>query len=464
VFRPEPLVAFSLVTSVSGPLQAQGSQGALRFFGTGTDQQDRVRIPIDDDGPGPDASAPCDVGAGSFTLEFWLRGELADNGSANAGGDVQTLSINWIEGNIVFDRDIFGGSERDFGASLAGGFVRFGVGRGDGAGSSEVTIEGDVNVLDGHWHHVALVRDAAAGRIAIYVDGLLDFQSSSGLNTADLSYPDAGVPGQVTPWGPYIVLAAEKHDAGPAYPSFAGFLDELRVWNVARTQAAILADYERVVSASASGLVAYYRFEEGAGTAILDSSAAGSPTGLLVANLPGNGQRVSFAADPANVAPVSSGALPSGFVREQLVAGLEEPTALEFLPDGRLLIAQRGGVIRVRSASGALLPAPLVSLPTDVAGGERGLVALAADPGFATNGYLYAYYTTLEPRNRVGRFTVVGDTASLASEFVVWENPALAVDYHHGGARVAVERLLARYNEIVEEYETDPSLRINLER
>ena len=51
---------------MDGTAWAQDSQYGLRFYGTGVNQQDRVRIVIDDNAPGPNASAPCDVGAGSF--------------------------------------------------------------------------------------------------------------------------------------------------------------------------------------------------------------------------------------------------------------------------------------------------------------------------------------------------------------------------------------------------------------
>ncbi|MEP0846216.1 MAG: PQQ-dependent sugar dehydrogenase [Phycisphaerae bacterium] len=412
---------------------AQASQFALRFHGTGIGQQDRVRIPIDDNAPGPDASAPCDVGAGDFSIELWLRGSLANNTSANSGGDNESFDLRWITGNIIVDRDIFGGSERDWGVSIAGGFVRFGVGRGDAGGAVENTIEGDVSVLDDAWHHVACVRDAAAGQLRIYVDGNLDYAGSTGVTSADLSYPDSGVPDQATPWGPYIVLAAEKHDAGPAYPSFNGFLDEFRVWNVALSQSQILSRFDRVVAPGTPGLVGYYRFEAGSGTALADDSGAGSPDGLLVAGVPGNGEWVAQSVDAANVAPVSDGPLPPGFVRSTIIAtGLMEPTVIEFAPDGRLLVGERDGTIRIHQ-DGQLLAAPLIDIPANTLNGERGLVGMAIDPDFATNGYLYCYYTTNEPRNRVGRFTVVGNSASLASEFVVWQNPALAADYHHGG-------------------------------
>ena len=289
-----------------------GSAVALRFYGTGVGppgQQDRVRIPIDDDFAGPDASAPCDVGAAGFTIDFWLRGRLADNATANSGGDNEFFDNRWIDGNIIVDRDIWGGSERDWGVSIAGGLVRFGLGRGDSGGEIDNTVEGNVAVLDNAWHHVACVRDFAAGQISIYVDGVLDFAGSANINQADLSYPNAGAPGAQTAWGPFIVLAAEKHDAGAAYPSFNGYFDEFRVWSGALSGTQIAAVFDRVIPANTAALVGYYRFEEGLGTTIADSSAAGSPSGLLIAGVPGNGEWVRAATDPLNVAPVSADCL-----------------------------------------------------------------------------------------------------------------------------------------------------------
>ncbi len=151
------------------------------------------------------------------------------------------------------------------------------------------------------------MRDASTGSIAIFVDATLDFVGSPGVNRADLSFPDSGVLNQVTPWGPYIVLAAEKHDAGMEYPSFNGYLDEVRVWSRALNAADIAAVHRRVLtpgSSLAAGLVGAFRFEETSGTAILDSSASGQSPGVLINNTPGNGLRVFAASDPMNVAPV----------------------------------------------------------------------------------------------------------------------------------------------------------------
>src|SRR5918993_428020 len=74
------------------------------------------------------------------------------------------------------------------------------------------------------------------------------------------------------------------------------------------------------------------------------------------------------------------------------------------------------GALRVIK-NGALLPAPFISLSVDPVG-ERGLLGIAFDPNFATNNFLYLYYTvTSTPRhNRVSRFTGNGDVAIAGSE------------------------------------------------
>ncbi|MEM7050062.1 MAG: LamG-like jellyroll fold domain-containing protein [Acidobacteriota bacterium] len=307
------------------PAASQGSDYALRFFGTGVGppgQQDRLLLPIDDNLPGA-ASEPTDVGGGSFTLELWLRGRLADNPTGNAGGDIELFDYSWIEGNIILDRDVWCGTANAFGVSLAGGLVRFGADSGD-TGCCNDTIEGSVNVLDDAWHHVAVVRDASVGDLAIYVDGVEDFRGSAGLSTVDLSYPDGGVPvtgdcntGQRTPYGWYLVVAAEKHDAGSAYPSFAGWVDELRIWDVARPGVAIAADRFAVLPAATPGLVGSYRFEEGSGTVVRDSSGRGSADGELVAGTAGNGEWVS---GPGETAPLVAPLFADGFESGNLSA------------------------------------------------------------------------------------------------------------------------------------------------
>jgi glucose/arabinose dehydrogenase len=104
-------------------------------------------------------------------------------------------------------------------------------------------------------------------------------------------------------------------------------------------------------------------------------------------------------------------------------------------PDGRIFVCQQGGALRVIK-NGALLPQPFMTLTVDPAG-ERGLLGIAFDPNFASNNFLYVYYTVpIEPRhNRVSRFTANGDVVVPGSETIILElNDLTLASNHNGGA------------------------------
>lgn len=442
----------------------QASKGALHFGGTSSDQHDRLRIRIDD-ADRADASAPCDVGRAGFTIEFWLRGDASDNRSANAGGDVLLAGADWRAGNILIDRGIASGSGREFGVSIAGGFVRFGTGTGDEGIDQEHTLEGNVDVLDGAWHHVACARDRETGTLAIYVDGALDMKSARGVSTADLSYPDrgAGAHGSAvrrSPWDPYLVIGGTKFDERPRETSFDGYFDELRIWNAARTEQEIALTWRRLVPDDTPGLVADYRFEEESGAVVHDSSEAHSPDGELVNARPrnsGTGTHTSFATHPTNAAPVLASPLPPGFSMSVLSTTMPQATSLVVTPDGRVFIGELDGSVWIYSG-GQLLQQPLIHIPAEQMLHSSGLLGLCLDPSFAQNGWIYAYYTTEEPRNRVGRFTVVGNHADPASEFVVWQNLNITpADHNGGGMKFAADGtlLIATGDQSVDAYVSD---------
>ena len=109
---------------------------------------------------------------------------------------------------------------------------------------------------------------------------------------------------------------------------------------------------------------------------------------------------------------------------------------MAFAPDGRLFVCQQGGQLRVIK-NGVLLGTPFVSLTVD-SSGERGLLGIAFDPNFATNHYLYVYYTvaTSPIHNRVSRFTAAGDTAAPGSEAVILELDSLSSATNHNGGAI----------------------------
>jgi glucose/arabinose dehydrogenase len=126
--------------------------------------------------------------------------------------------------------------------------------------------------------------------------------------------------------------------------------------------------------------------------------------------------------------------LPTGFV-ENAINGLSSPTAMAIAPDGRIFVCQQGGSLRVIK-NGALLATPFMTITVDPSG-ERGLLGIAFDPNFATNNFLYVYYTvTSSPRhNRVSRFTANGDVVVAGSEQIIWELDNLGgATNHNGGA------------------------------
>lgn len=159
---------------------------------------------------------PVDVGVGDFTVELWIKAPPGANGSSfscNGGND------DWINGNIFLDRDVFGsGDFGDWGASLADGRLMFGVANG----ASGVTACGAPN-------------------------------------------------------DPFLVIGAEKHDAGAEYPSFSGWIDELRISTVRRYMASFTPP--AAPFATDASTAALYHFDEGTGNGVGDTSgAAGGPS------------------------------------------------------------------------------------------------------------------------------------------------------------------------------------------
>jgi glucose/arabinose dehydrogenase len=75
--------------------------------------------------------------------------------------------------------------------------------------------------------------------------------------------------------------------------------------------------------------------------------------------------------------------------------GLQNPWGLAFLPDGRMLVTERPGRLRIVARDRSLSP-PVAGLPAVDARGQGGLLDVALDPGFASSGMIYWSYA--EPR------------------------------------------------------------------
>ena len=80
---------------------------------------------------------------------------------------------------------------------------------------------------------------------------------------------------------------------------------------------------------------------------------------------------------------------------ETVVSGLEHPWGIAFFPDGRALITERPGRMRMLERDGRLGP-PITGLPAVYASGQGGLLDVVIDPEFATNSLVFVSFA--EPR------------------------------------------------------------------
>ena len=164
-----------------------------------------------------------------WTAEFWVNRQDAPNFSASLLGDGSTaLKLE----QYSFSRQV--------------GFTKFGV--------ADYTF--NYTAPAGTWVHLAFVCDTST---RLYVNGVLQDSNSYVID---------------------LPLGRIGYDSSGNPDYLRGILDEVRVWNVARTQAQIQANMNHSLSVPQANLVGYWRFDEGSGTTVSDSSGQGK-TGTL---------------------------------------------------------------------------------------------------------------------------------------------------------------------------------------
>ncbi|MGI4833049.1 MAG: LamG-like jellyroll fold domain-containing protein [Janthinobacterium lividum] len=119
--------------------------------------------------------------------------------------------------------------------------------------------------LSGAWHHVAATYDPATNTRRLYLDGAQVSTDNPSTST------------------PHAVPSADNLRIGSTNfgEFFPGSIDEVRVWNVARTAAQIAATRGTSIPGTTAGLVAYYRFNENGGTTTADATGAAANLGTL---------------------------------------------------------------------------------------------------------------------------------------------------------------------------------------
>jgi glucose/arabinose dehydrogenase len=131
----------------------------------------------------------------------------------------------------------------------------------------------------------------------------------------------------------------------------------------------------------------------------------------------------------------------SGPIRVDTVAtGLDSPWSLAFLPDGRMLVTERGGQMRIITRDG-VVSAPLAGVPEVSASGQGGLLDVALAPDFATSRLIY--FSFGEPgqggsSTAVGRARLVDDR--LEDTTVIFRAVPKMGGGAHFGSRLAFGR------------------------
>lgn len=121
--------------------------------------------------------------------------------------------------------------------------------------------------------------------------------------------------------------------------------------------------------------------------------------------------------------------------------GLEFPWGLAFLPDGRMLVSERPGRLRLVAADGKLDPQPVSGLPVIAAVGQGGLLDVVLHPDFAKNGWIYLSYAA-EGAGGYGTEVLRGhlDGHVLRDVQVIFRMQPKSKPGHHFGSRLVFDR------------------------
>ncbi len=311
-------------------------------------------------------------------------------------------------------------------------------------GASTVEAYGTAALTTGVWSHLALTFDGS--NMVLYVNGV-QISSQSGVGTIPTSASDLQIGGDTV------------HGR-----AFEGLIDEVRVYNRALSAAEIQTDMNlpvavSVVSPIAGATVSHVVPISAAGgnsdtTASVEFFVDGNSLGTdstapffmnwnSTTAASGSHTLSAIARDSLNnLAPATSIVVTSQnpvFFNETIVPNMTYATTIKFLPDGRMLVGEMINKIWiVQPGANGPDPVPLLDLGYDFLFGEQGLMDIALDPNFATNGYYYIFYSKgfegPHNRDRVSRFTMSGSTTVPGSELLLYEDTADSGLLHHGGA------------------------------
>lgn len=276
-----------------GSVQARGpSFFALALDGLGTDRaplrtaEDRARKGgalafdgIDDHVAVTEPEALAElVVTDALTVEAWVR-PTGPGSHPTFGGVIVSKEGEWWLGRA------------------ADGRINFALANGSPGWATRTT---DTVLPENVWSHVALTYDAAGGQVNVYVDGILAHVENASGEIGD-RHPEAD----------QLRMGGRERDDVSANQRFQGLIDEVRIWSLARTPSEILETYDAPVRPGETGLLGFWRFDEGPVGMAFDASLGGRHAllgGGRIVETPKRSDALAFFDYPGSAAE----ALPTG--------------------------------------------------------------------------------------------------------------------------------------------------------
>jgi aldose sugar dehydrogenase len=124
-----------------------------------------------------------------------------------------------------------------------------------------------------------------------------------------------------------------------------------------------------------------------------------------------------------------------GYKVETLAAGLEHPWSLAFLPDGRMLVTERAGRLRLLAADGEMMSGPLDGVPEVFASAQAGLFEVLPAPDFQSSSMIYLSYAcgTMQANHTCLARGKLGEEGLSGLNEIFRVQPAKAGNAHYGG-------------------------------
>jgi cytochrome c len=129
---------------------------------------------------------------------------------------------------------------------------------------------------------------------------------------------------------------------------------------------------------------------------------------------------------------------PTRFVKTTLATDLNEPMEFDMLPEGKVLIVERRGAMKMFDpASGQLSVVYQMPVHSEF---EDGLMGLALDPNYEKNHWIYMYYSPIgESCNQLSRFVFERDQLDVASEKVILKVNTQRRECCHAGGSITFD-------------------------